>query len=170
MIRAATISDLESILSIVRSAQLSLRELGIDQWQDGYPSKECIVDDIAKNLGYVICVNGSIAGYAAIVLSGETAYRQIDGLWRAGESYVVVHRLCVDSLARRRGLAIELMRHAATIARNANYEAFRIDTHRGNIRMLSMMRKLGFSHVGKIVYDSGEREAYELNLDLSKTL
>ena len=42
MIRKATIKDIDHIMSIVSDAQLSLRELGIDQWQDGYPSVDVI--------------------------------------------------------------------------------------------------------------------------------
>lgn len=62
------------------------------------------------------------------------------------------------------------MRYAANMARNEGYKGFRIDTHKGNIRMMSMMQKFGFRHVGKIMYDSGEREAFELDLDLSSIL
>ena len=40
MIRKAQYDDIETIMAIVREAQLSLRELGIDQWQDGYPSSD----------------------------------------------------------------------------------------------------------------------------------
>jgi hypothetical protein len=46
MIRRADIGDVDRIMGIVRSAQLSLRQLGIDQWQDGYPSLEVIEGDI----------------------------------------------------------------------------------------------------------------------------
>ncbi len=37
MIRRATTADVADILSIVADAQLSLRELGIDQWQVATP-------------------------------------------------------------------------------------------------------------------------------------
>jgi hypothetical protein len=42
MIRKANIGDLERIMEIVSDAQVALRELGIDQWQDGYPSSDVI--------------------------------------------------------------------------------------------------------------------------------
>ena len=159
MIRRATIGDIASIMGIVRSAQQALCELGIDQWQDGYPRNADIEEDIKQGVGYV-----------AIVLTGEPTYEQIVDLWHTSEQYVVVHRLCVNSSARRQGIALRLMQHAATQARKAGYSAFRIDTHKGNTRMLGMMQRLGFKHVGKIVYESGEREAYELDLNLSNTL
>lgn len=170
MIRKATHDDIEAIMGIVRSAQLALYELGIDQWQDGYPRSENIAEDIKQGVGYVVANGSAILAYAAIILAGEPAYEQIADLWRTSDKYVVVHRLCVDGSARRQGIALRLMQHATHIAREHGISAFRIDTHKGNIRMLGMMQRLGFSHVGKIVYESGEREAYELNLDLSNTL
>ena len=170
MIRRATIDDIEAIMGIVSSAQQALCELGIDQWQDGYPRVNDIEEDIRQGVGYVTTDGDKVLGYAAIVLTGEPAYEQIADLWCTNEHYVVVHRLCVDSSARRQGVALRLMQHAAQIARKHGYPAFRIDTHKGNIRMLGMMHRLGFKHVGKIVYDSGEREAYELDLNLSNIL
>jgi ribosomal protein S18 acetylase RimI-like enzyme len=167
LIRLATHSDIESILSIVRSAQLSLKELGIDQWQDGYPSKGVIVEDITQGVGYVICSDaGAVVGYEAIVLTGEEAYNQIaDETWNTPDSYVVVHRLCVSGDCRRCGVAQELMAYAAKYAVANGVNAFRIDTHKGNVRMLSLLRKLGFKYVGVVRYDSGEREAFDMNLN-----
>ena len=170
MIRKATHDDIEAIMGIVRSAQLALCELGIDQWQDGYPRSENIAEDISQGVGYVVANGSAILAYAAIILTGEPAYEQIADKWQTDERYVVVHRLCVDSSVRRQGIALRLMQHAAELARRAGHMAFRIDTHNGNIRMLGMMQRLGFKHVGKILYESGEREAYELDLKLSNTL
>lgn len=172
MIRRAHIEDIDRILSIVRSAQLSLRELGIDQWQDGYPSREAIEEDIRASVGYVECDDcDRVIGYAAIVLTGESAYLQIaDSDWHTADRYVVVHRLCVAADMRRCGVAVELMRYAAELARRSGIFAFRIDTHEGNIRMRQMMQRLGFAYCGIIYYDSGKREAYDLDLTLSNTI
>jgi ribosomal protein S18 acetylase RimI-like enzyme len=153
-------------LSIVRSAQLSLRELGIDQWQDGYPRRENIISDIVDGVGWVVVDDDDNAiGYAAIPLTGEEAYLQLqDDDWHTSSHYVVVHRLCVDGTTRRRGVAMQLMSHAITLAREAGLDGFRIDTHRGNIRMLSLVEKLGFKYCGVVRYDSGERLAFDLNI------
>ncbi len=172
MIRRAHIEDIDRILSIVRSAQLSLRDLGIDQWQDGYPSREVIEADIKEGVGWVITANDNrIIGYSAIVLTGEPAYTQIaHNEWHTANDYVVVHRICVDSTLHRQGTATALMRHAATIARNEDITGFRIDTHRGNTRMLALLQRLGFSYCGIITYDSGERLAFDLDLNSSNIL
>lgn len=171
MIRKANIGDLERIMAIVSDAQVALRELGIDQWQDGYPSSDVISNDIKSGIGYVYTNNDLVVGYAAIVLSGEVAYQQIaDCDWGTGEDYVVVHRLCVKSGKKRQGIALSLMRKAKELATDIGYSGFRIDTHRGNIRMLNMMDKLGFEYRGIIYYDSGARLAYDLKFNNNSVL
>ena len=168
MIRKATINDIADIMGIVSDAQLSLRDLGIDQWQDGYPSIDVIKNDIASEVGYVYCADNKVVGYAAIVLTGEEAYNQISAnRWNTTNDYVVVHRLCVKRNYTKAGIATALMTFASNIAVRDGYTSFRIDTHRGNIRMLAMLEKLGFSYVGVIYYDSGERLAYDLKLNNS---
>ena len=167
LIRQAEHRDIEAIMSIVRSAQMALSELGIDQWQNGYPSTEVIKQDIDCGVGYVACANdGKVVGYEAVVLTGEEAYTQIaDEKWHTSNNYVVVHRLCVLSDVRRSGIAIKLMRFAEEYALKHGIRDFRIDTHEGNTRMLAMLKKLGFEHVGTIRYDSGLREAFDLKFN-----
>ena len=53
MIRRATIEDIPQIMGIVADAQLSLRELGIDQWQDGYPTVDVIEGDYKYMAGFL---------------------------------------------------------------------------------------------------------------------
>ena len=166
MIRRAQHSDLATIMQIVRSAQLALSELHIDQWQDGYPTRDNIALDIERGVGYVATdPSDNPIGYAAILLSEEPAYRQIaDSRWNTPNDYVVVHRLCVRSEARRLGVAQQLMEYAMRHAETEGIRAFRIDTHEGNIRMLSMLHKLGFEPRGIVRYESGQRIAYDLNI------
>lgn len=171
MIRRANNRDIEAIMGIISDAQAALRELGIDQWQDGYPTAEIIERDIESNAGYVYVEDNMVVGYAAIVLTGEIAYKQIDEhVWGTGEDYVVVHRLCVGKDFTRKGIALSLMRKAKELAIEAGYSGFRIDTHRGNVRMLSMMDRLGFEYRGIIRYDSGERLAYDLKFNSNSIL
>lgn len=167
LIREAQHRDIEAIMEIVRSAQVALRELGIDQWQNGYPSSDVIAEDIANGVGYVACdEDGAVVGYEAVVLTGEETYAQIeDDKWHTSKSYVVVHRLCVHGNSRRRGIAVELMRFTEEHALKHGIRDFRIDTHKGNVRMLAMLDKLGFEHVGIVRYDSGLREAFDLKIN-----
>ena len=167
MIRLASLADVASIMNIVRSAQLALRGLDIDQWQDGYPTQDIIEADISMGVGYVACDdNGVVVGYAAIVVDGEPAYHQSEFVeWHTDDDYVVVHRLCVDASARRKGVAVSLMEYAANHARKQGINTFRIDTHEGNIYMRAMLAKLGFEYCGIVFYPSGKRIGFDLKFD-----
>lgn len=168
LIRLANSADIPAIMSIVRSAQLALRELGIDQWQDGYPTSDIITEDIALGVGYVACdPNGDVVGYEAVVLTGEETYKQLpDDVWNTPDEYVVVHRLCVLQGYTRMGVAKQLMSFAAQHAIEHGLYAFRIDTHKGNVRMMSLLPQLGFRRVGVVRYESGEREAFDMKLSI----
>ena len=168
MIRKSEFKDTERVVEIYELAKAGMRDMGIDQWQDGYPSEDIIAEDITRGIGYVACaLDNTVLGYEAVVFTGEEAYSQLpDEAWHTPSDYVVVHRLCVDGNSRRRGIAIELMNFAREEALRRNITAFRIDTHKGNTRMLSLLHKLGFEHVGVVRYDSGEREAFDINLNI----
>ena len=166
LIRLAHKADIASIMEIVHSAQEALRELGIDQWQDGYPTADIIADDISQGVGYVACTtDGAVVGYEAVVLTGEEAYMQLpDDAWNTPNEYVVVHRLCVLKGHTRMGVAKEMMAFAAQHAIKCGVYAFRIDTHKGNVRMMSLLPQLGFKRVCVVLYDSGERESFYMKL------
>lgn len=171
MIRSARREDIDAIMHIVGDAQQALAELGIDQWQDGYPSQDIILNDIGEGVGYVaVDDNDTPIAYAAILFTEEPAYRQIaDTEWNTSSDYVVVHRLCVSRTARRQGLAERVMHYAADLATRRSVDGFRVDTHEGNVRMLSMLRKLGFQPTGTIYYPSGKRIAFDLKLSLANS-
>lgn len=54
------------VMTIIRMAQQSFRDQGVDQWQDGYPNEEVILEDIRKGQSYVAEEKGIILGTAVI--------------------------------------------------------------------------------------------------------
>ena len=53
LFRRARPADTERIMEIIRQAQAQMRALGSLQWQDGYPARADIDNDIARGYGYV---------------------------------------------------------------------------------------------------------------------
>ena len=56
-IRLSRISDLPALMEIFREAQATIAQLGIDQWQDGYPEPEVIASDIGVPQRSLVCLN-----------------------------------------------------------------------------------------------------------------
>ena len=92
-----------------------------------------------------------------MVFDGEPAY----GAWLTGGDYVVLHRLVVADGEKGRGVAAEFMRRTEALARGRGVGSFRVDTNFDNRYMLRMLERLRFAYCGKIIYESGERLAFE---------
>ena len=74
--RRANLNDLPNIMEIIRQAQVYLRSLKIDQWQNNYPNIETIISDINKNLDSLamiwtrLCDNGATRKSLLINIGG----------------------------------------------------------------------------------------------------
>lgn len=164
--RATDSKDMPLIMSLVRDAQAWFSDMGIDQWQDGYPNCEIFERDIAREESYVMLLDGIVVATACISFDGEPTYHNIyEGEWQTSLPYVVIHRLVVNSSLRGRALASEFFDFAISMARSRGVYSLRVDTHKDNIPMQRVLQKLGCRHSGRIVLQSGaDREAYELSL------
>ena len=168
-IRKSTEQDLSALLSIFDEARGTIKQLGIDQWQNGYPHAEVIRDDISRGESYSVMCDGEICATFALIEGGEPTYDKIyDGAWLTGDSigenptYFAIHRVAISVRLRGQGIATKIIDFATQKARAAEKRSLRIDTHRGNVVMRRMLEKHGFAHCGTIFLDSGdERVAYE---------
>lgn len=168
-IRKSTEQDLPALLSIFDEARGTIKQLGIDQWQNGYPHSEVIRDDISRGESYSVTADGEICATFALIEGGEPTYDKIyDGAWLTGYSpatspdYFAIHRVAISVRLRGQGIATKIIDFAAQKARAAEKRSLRIDTHRGNVVMRRMLEKHGFTHTGTIyLADNAERVAYE---------
>lgn len=168
--RRTTQDDIPAILDILEQAKAYLRESGVDQWQEGYPNREAILDDIAAGRGWTFdCVdNGEIAGYECVAMTPEVCYRDIDGAWLTeGENYAVIHRAMAAAKYRGTMLAGEMFGFAAELAAGMGKASVRVDTHRDNRAMNRLCEKLGYHFCGVVDLSSVDpahdslRNAYE---------
>ncbi len=168
--RRTTEDDIPAILAILEQAKAYLRESGVDQWQEGYPNREAILDDIAAGRGWTFeCVDdGEIAGYECVAMTPEVCYRSIDGSWLTeGENYAVIHRAMAAAKYRGTMLATEMFSFAAELAAGLGKASVRVDTHRDNRAMNRLCTKLGYQFCGVVDLSSVDpahdslRNAYE---------
>ncbi len=166
IIRRSTLHDLDEIVPILEEARRTIAALGIDQWQNGYPERIDIEDDIARSRSYVLVRDGAVIGTFALIEDGEPLYDRIEnGSWMTGnrrEGYNAVHRVAIAVSARGSGASSELMRFVFDMTRMSGKSSVRIDTHEGNRVMRRMLEKHGFRACGTTYIETGEpRIAYE---------
>ena len=166
-IKKSTKNDIDRIMIILGEARRKMGQLGIDQWQYGYPSRDIIKDDVSIGRSYAIREeeNGEIYGTFFIEDRGEPTYDKIfDGEWLTGDDakYIAVHRVAVCNEKRGSGLANSIFVFAEEKCREIGVGSIRIDTHRGNLPMRKFLDKNGFVQCGIIYLGTGEeRIAYE---------
>lgn len=161
--RQAKISDLDQIVEIIELSKKYLKETKVDQWQDGYPSKEDLRRDIESRNSYVLTNKDEIVATTVISLDGESTYNSIfNGKWITNEDYIVMHRVAVHDKYKGKGIFKELIKEAEILALNKGISSIKIDTHRDNISMQRAVVKNDFKKCGIIYLEDGsERIAFE---------
>ena len=160
-IRPSQYRDLPGLMAIFGEARGTIAQLGIDQWQNGYPSEAVITEDIAQGQSYVVEREGMVQG-TFVLVETEPAYDRIyDGKWK-DDDYIAIHRVAVKVACRGTGICRAIIGYAADRAKAMGRSALRIDTHQGNIPMRRMLEKNGFEYRGVIcLADGSPRVAYE---------
>ena len=162
----ATASHAEAMLELFSEARATIAALGIDQWQNGYPSREVVEEDIALSRAYAVMDDGARCGTFVLIEDGEPTYDKIfEGHWPTGDDsqdYVAMHRVAISVRMRGKGISSAIIDYAVARARELGRASVRIDTHKGNVVMRRMLEKHGFTYCGVIYLESGDaRVAYE---------
>lgn len=156
-------SDIPSIMTIIKQAQAYFKEQEIDQWQNGYPNPEVIMNDIVNNYAYVLLKDDSIVGTVAVSFDGDENYESIfNGEWISHKEYAVIHRLAVDTDYKGLGLSSIILKRIEEMCLNKDIHSIKVDTHRDNASMHKLLKKNGFQYCG-IIYltNNCERIAFE---------
>ena len=176
--RKSTFNDVDRILEIIEKAKIELKKLGLDQWQNGYPNREVIENDVKNRISYVLeeisekddkSKNQSskkIIGTIVLSPKKEAPYFKIEGKWITNDDYIVIHRLAVDSKIKNKGIATKILEFSEEECIKNKILSIKTDTHENNEPMKKFLGKNGFSYCGVIYLDRepdiGEKRiAYE---------
>ena len=163
ILRLSSEKDIDKILEIISDAKVYLRSQGVDQWQDGYPNREVIENDIKDSCSFVLEDEGTIMGTTVIGFDGESTYDKIyEGKWLNNDKFAVIHRMAVDKKYRNKGIADILIKNIENLVQKRGIRSIKVDTHKNNKVMQNFLIKNGFIYCG-IIYlqDGNERVAFE---------
>lgn len=161
----ANYNDLANIMRIIYDAQTLLATQNIDQWQNGYPTEQIILNDIKKKESYILR-SKQLEPMATAMFSvrGEPTYNKILGQWKTESSakYGVIHRMAVAKNCRGKGLAKLIFSICEQWLLKQQIPSMRIDTHKDNLTMKQLLSSLDYSYCGVIHLQNGDqRLAYE---------
>lgn len=155
------IDEMDEILEIYKQASNSLKEEGVDQWQEDKPDQNILAEDMKKGVSYVHRSDRVLAT-AALIPGQDETYRKIyKGKWKNEAPYTTIHRFAVNSSAQGQNLGKRMMQALFDRSFSMGFNNVRIDTHRDNKKMLGLIRSMGFIQCGIIqVADGSERIAF----------
>jgi len=183
--RKSTFDDVDRILEIIEKAKIELRKLGLEQWQNGYPDREVIENDIKSGISYVLENTEKkelesenftkILGTIVLSPEKEEPYSKIEGKWISDDDYIVIHRLAVNSEIKNKGVATKILEFSEKECIKNKILSIKTDTHESNEPMKKFLEKNGFSYCGVIYLDRepdvGEKRiAYEKIIKISHKL
>lgn len=160
--RMATKADVDRIWELLQKGIQKRKEEGSWQWQDGYPNRHVVLNDVEHHFGYVAIDKAqTIVGYVAVIDDTEPAYDAIDGKWLSNGAYMVVHRLIVDLEKPIKGLATWMMQKVEEYTKTKAIPSIKVDTNYDNAPMLHIFNKLGYQYCGEVQFRGTPRKAYE---------
>lgn len=168
ILRKAVAADVPAIWSILQYAIEQRRLDGSRQWQDGYPNRETVHNDLERGVAYVLEREGVLLLYAAVLFEPEPAYEAIEGRWLTDGPYVVLHRVAASPEAKGKGIATIFFRMVEDLCRERGVPSIKVDTNFDNAPMLRIMDKLGYTYCGEVYFRGSARRAYEKEVPIGK--
>jgi len=165
--RSADEGDMEDIMRIVADARASLKRFRVDQWQGEYPTAEAFRADMERGECFVISHGEEIAAFFTLSTREEECYEDItDGKWTEGLDYCTLHRAAVAAKYRGSGMARFMIKCVEKQCREFSLRCIRVDTHKKNKAMQTLLRESGFRYRGNVQVNSEPghdtaRQAYE---------
>ncbi len=148
-IRHAKHQDMDTLTTLFANARRFMTENGNpNQWWGGYPTREMLESDIAKNQLYVCEEDGHIYAAFVIAVGEDPTYQMIEGAWKNDLPYVTLHRIA--STGEKRGMMDVIVNWA--FSRCANVRG---DTHELNLPMRHAFERNGFEYCGTIWVEDG---------------
>ena len=151
MIRKATLKDLDAIKALTEACAKAMQEKGIFQWNEHYPSRERLAQDIQKEELFLLEEQEEILGI--IVLTPEIDEEYIPIKWLTpGGNNLYVHRLATHPSVWGTGYGQKLMGFAENLAAEQNYQSVRLDTFSQNQRNQKFYESRGYKRLGNIYF------------------
>ncbi|TCS95560.1 GNAT family N-acetyltransferase [Hazenella coriacea] len=148
---AAEMNQLDVVMDVYHQVVKVMNELGNFQWGNGYPSRKLIQEDIENGELYLLTDGEEIT--AAVVLNRKWApeYEHIEWQER-DDSFVVIHRLCVNPLYQGKGIAKSLMDAIEQWVMDQGYMSIRLDTFSENHKAQNLFTLQGYKPRGTFYF------------------
>ena len=152
--RRATVDDLDALVNLYGAAAQDMFRQGIDQWDEYYPDREILAEDVESGDMTLGFLDGQLA--CAYVVNREYDPEYELGAWEHTEGdFCVLHRLCVNPQLQGRDLARQAMARMEKTALEQGFDSVRLDVFSQNLHAQRLYEKLGYRRTGEVRFRKG---------------
>lgn len=151
MILKAQLSNLDTIHKLTQACAKAMIRNGIYQWNEQYPTRERILQDIELEELYILKENTYIKGMIVLTECMDKEYQSIKWLTTTNQN-LYVHRLAINPTYWSQGYAQKLMGFAEQYAHKKKYLSIRLDTFSQNQRNQKFYETRGYKRLGDIYF------------------
>ncbi|HSP12865.1 MAG TPA: GNAT family N-acetyltransferase [Salegentibacter sp.] len=166
MIRKASLKELNDIKKLTEACAEALQQQNIFQWNEYYPSREKLENDIKREELFVYEHKNRLIAIIVLTPKMDEVYRNISWLTET-ENNLYVHRLATHPDFWGQGYARKVMDFAEDFAKTGNFISIRLDTFSQNKRNQKFYEARGYHKLGDVYFPHKNDEpfhCYELVL------
>lgn len=142
-------SDLESVHTLIRKCASALLASGLKQWDENYPNKSILLNDIKNQTLHCCKLNNEIIAVVAANQIQDKEYQAVN--WRdKSNNFIVIHRLAVNPGKQRMGIGRKLMQYLEHYAKSKDIKSIRLDTFSLNPTSIQFYKDLNYSELEHI--------------------
>lgn len=159
MIRKAILEDIIQASEVLEEVKAHMLSVGIDQWDQEYPNKMVLTQDIEKEQAFIYEEQGDLLAFMALNEKCDDEYNDLD--WNTNTPFLVIHRLYVKPTAQGKGISSRMIRYAEQYAAEHQYRSVRFDAFSLNETANAVYVKKGYVLVGTVSFRKGVFNCYE---------
>ena len=149
IIQKAKISELGDIMLMYKSCVEGMLANNIDQWDESYPNKDIIMQDLIAQTYFIVIEHNIIIAGINIDQNQDKTYLPLK--WKDKKNqFLVVHRLAVKEFFWGKGIGKSLMIFTEKLAIKKGLNSIRLDTYSGNPKAMNFYKRIGYNEVGTI--------------------
>lgn len=148
-IQKAKISEIGDIMLMYKSCVEGMLANNIDQWDESYPNKDIIMQDLIAQTYFIVIEHNIIIAGINIDQNQDKTYLPLK--WKDKKNqFLVVHRLAVKEFFWGKGIGKSLMIFTEKLAIKKGLNSIRLDTYSGNPKAMNFYKRIGYNEVGTI--------------------
>ncbi|MGM0446316.1 MAG: GNAT family N-acetyltransferase [Bacillota bacterium] len=148
--RLAVEKDFKNIFNLYKECTRDLNNRGIIQWDESYPTKELIKDNIDNGHQFVYIENDNLIGAFVLSEVEDEYWQKIN--W-VEDNFIGLHLLAIRPEYQNKGYGKNVIDYCEKYAKENNYKSIHLDVFSKNKGALKLYKNRGYQKVGNLIFD-----------------